>query len=637
MRPRGLQHERLTLLWIGVYCGVAILGVRLLHLQVIRNVYYSRVAESQRTEIIPQSAPRGRIYDRHGELVATNRPAFSLIYLPVENKSAARLGVLAESLAKELRQTKEEILDILKEAQKENSAVRLAENLPLEARFKFGELKTLYPGVDLIVEARRHYPRGEFASHLLGYMSKMDKRSWRKLKGRGYRVDSWIGKAGIEQLYEDRLRGTDGEIRMEVDAQGRLKRRIGESHWQQGSHIHLTIDARIQAVIEEGLRKSPSGKGGVVVMDPRNGEVLALASIPEFDPNLFLLPEWDEAKKALKSFPAFNRAISGTYPPASTFKIVSGSAFVENGVDPKHKIFCPGAFRVGKRRFRCWVRTGHKLQDFIGGITHSCDVYFYKKVLQVGGAAVEAYAKKFGLGRRTGIALPNERSGNMFGPEARRKRSRSWYDGDSVNQSIGQGEFLTTPLQMAVAVSAVANRGTLWKPHFTQRIIEPNGQVVYEAQPTPTGKVDLKPETWDLLQESLLSVIKNGTGRRLAWGVGDIVVSGKTGTGENPHGDDHAWFVAYAGRPDEEPSLAVSVLVENGGHGSSAAGPIAKKVIQTAFDIKLAHLPKKKKAPVEKPVAPVVPVRPEITPLPVVGTSGAGPTVKPITQPGVAQ
>ncbi|MFH2203615.1 MAG: penicillin-binding protein 2 [Elusimicrobiota bacterium] len=603
MRQPGVRYERLNMLLLAFYGGGALFGARLLHMQVIRNVYYARVAESNRTQIIHQAAPRGRIYDRNGRVIATSRPTFSLIYLPGAEKAPEYLERLAGSLANELHRKKEHLLALLRQAQRMESAIHLAENLQLKPMFRLSELKTLYPGVDLVVEARRYYPEGAHGGHLLGYMGKMDKRSWRKLKSKDYRIDSWIGRSGLEKHFENVLRGVDGETRMEINAQGSLKRKIGEVPWKQGSNLTLALDSRIQKAVEEALRLSPSGMGGAVVLDPRSGAILAMASIPDYDPNLFLLPDWDEAKTALKDFPEFNRAISGTYAPGSTFKIIVGAAMLEEGkVSPQDTVFCPGSFSLGGRTFRCWEKKGHRRMDWIAGLTNSCDVYFYKSGLRTGGALIEEYSRRFHLGQKTGVILSGENAGNLFGPQARRERKRSWYDGDTVNLSIGQGELLATPVQMAVVMSAVANKGTLWRPHLTQRIESSDGRVLYQQKPQELGRVELKPETWKLLHQGLISVVKNGTGRRVD--IPGLVVGGKTGTSQNPRGEDHAWFVAFAGREGEEPEIAVSVLVEHGGHGSSAAGPVARKAIEAAFDIaseKPAAL-----APAAAPVHPAV-------------------------------
>ncbi len=581
---RGLQ-DRLNLLWIACYAGAVLLGVRLLHVQVIRNVYYARVAESNRTQIIHQSAPRGKILDRRGAVIATSQPAFSLIYLPGETRDATRLVGLAKSLSEELHQDDEEILERLKEAHEEEAAIHLAENIPLDAMFKLSELKTIYPGVELIVEARRLYPDGAFAGHLLGYMGRMDKRSWKSLKSRGYRVDSWIGQAGLEQKFERRLRGIDGEIRMEVDAQGHLKRKIGETPWKPGANLHLTIDWNIQKALEAGLRDSPSRMGGAVVLDPRDGAILAIVSAPDYDPNLFLLPDWKKPKDLLKNLPEFNRAIQGTYPPGSTFKMLVGAAVFNSGkAAPSETVFCPGYFTLGRRTFKCWKKKGHGRMDWMRGITQSCDVYFYTMGLRAKGSLIEQYSRQFGFGRKTGIGLSGESSGNIFGPQARALRKRSWYEGDTVNLSIGQGELLATPIQMAVYVAALANRGTLWRPYVVSKVSYPNGSEERPEGPHSMGRVDLSSGTWDLIQAGMRSVVTSGTGHRVD--IPGIEVYGKTGTSQNPHGEDHAWFVAYAGRNGESPTVAVSVLVQNGGHGSTAAGPVARRVIEAAFAVR---------------------------------------------------
>ena len=577
---RGLQ-DRLNFLWIAFYAGSAILGVRLLHVQVIRNVYYARVAESNRTQIIHQGAPRGKITDRRGNVIVTNKPTFSLIYLPGETGDASRISGLAKSISKELHEDTETLLEKLKEAHQEETAIHLAENISLKTMFKLSELKTIYPGVDLIVEARRHYPNGATAGHLLGYMGRMDKRSWRRLRTSGYRVDSWIGKAGIERRYERQLKGIDGESRMEVDARGHLKRKIGESPWTPGANLRLTLDLKIQKAVEEGLRKSPSGMGGVVVLDPRNGAVLALASTPDYDPNVFLLPDWEKPKNFLKNLPEFNRAIQGTYSPGSTFKMLVGAAMFDLGIDPDDKVFCSGKFKLGRRVFRCLRKTGHGRVDWMRGITHSCNVYFYAMGLRATGANIERFSKMFGLGRKTGSRLKGEKAGNLFGPVARKSRKRGWYEGDTVNLSIGQGELLVTPLQMAVYAAALANRGTLWRPFVVSKIVYSDGTEEPAEKAEKNGVIDLSDNSWDLISDGMRSVITNGTGRRV--NIPGIDVRGKTGTAQNPHGEDHAWFVAFAGREGEEPSLALAVLVQNGGHGSSAAGPIARKAIEAAF------------------------------------------------------
>lgn len=603
---KGL-HDRLAVLWVLIASAGGILGLRLVHLQIIRNVEYELAAERNRTQLIYQTAPRGRFYDRSGAAIATNQPAFSLIYLPRRGKSREGLASLAEELGRHLNQDPEELLETLEQAVQEQSALRLAENIPPQAMFTLSELKTVYPGVDLVVEARRYYPFGRFASHLIGYMGKMDPRSWRELKSRGYRADSRIGRMGLEQAFEAELRGRDGGIRMEVDAQGRLKRILERIPWEPGSDVHLTLDAPAQKAADEGLAKSKTGRGAVVALDPRSGAIRALSSAPDFDPNAFLSTDPEEFRSATSALHEFNNAISGTYPPGSTFKIITGAAGLEEGRFDEHEtVFCPGYFELGRKIFLCWEHKGHKKVAWLEALTRSCDVFFYKMGLKTGGALIEKYSKAFGLGSRTNIALKGEAAGNPFGPQARAARRAGWYDGDTVNLSIGQGELLVTPVQMAVAAAAVANRGTVWRPHYTERIDYAGGLPEYRQKPEKLGEVALKPATWDLLHEALGLVVSSGTGA--AARVPGLEVRGKTGTSQNPHGADHAWFVAFANRPGEPSELAVAVLVEFGEHGSSAAAPIAREVIKAYYGIQ-----DKRHAPVVRSTAALavpLPARP---------------------------
>jgi penicillin-binding protein 2 len=580
-QPRPL--ERLNVLALAMYaCGV-LLGARLMQLQLVQGLEYSQAAERNRTQIIYQTAPRGRIYDRNGAPLATNQAAFSLIFLPGKKRDPLLIKRLSEALAPELRQKPEELLETLEQAVREQTAIRLGENLPPHAMYRLSELKTIYPGIDLIVEARRYYPNGRFASHLLGYMGRMDPRKWKELKTKGYRVDSRIGRLGLEEVFENELRGIDGGLQMEVDAQGRLKRVLQSIPWQAGSNVHLTIDAAIQKAADEGLRASATGRGAVVAIDPRNGAILALSSAPDFDPNALLSSDPEVVKATVAGLPEFNLAIAGTYPPGSTFKpIVSAAAFNEGRFSTSETIFCPGYFELGNHVFLCWEHKGHKAVTWPQGLAKSCDVYYYKQGLKTGGPLIERYAQMFGLGQKTNIALKGEKKGNLFGPTGRARSKRAWFDGDTINLSIGQGELLVTPIQMAVMIGAIANHGTLWRPHFTDRIVYTEGRPEYKQTPEKVATVHLKPETWATVEQGLREVITTGTG--YSANIPGLEVYGKTGTAQNP-GEDHAWFVSYAKRPGEEATIAVAVLAQNAGHGATAAAPIAKKVFLAAFGL----------------------------------------------------
>ncbi|MBI5209229.1 MAG: penicillin-binding protein 2 [Elusimicrobia bacterium] len=604
----GPLQDRIAFLWLAIYLvGGGGLGARIVQLQVVQRAEYELAAESNRTRMIYQAAPRGRFYDRNGVVLATNEPAFSLIYLPPKGQTALGLTTLGEELAKHLNASRKSILERLQQAVREETAVRLAENLPTRTMFRLSELKTLYPGIDLIVEARRRYPFGRFASHLLGYMGRMDPRSWEQLKAKGYRIDSRIGKMGLERLFEVELRGKDGGIMMEVDARGRIKGIVERIPWQPGSNVHLTIDAAVQRAADEGLRGSLTGRGAVVALDPRTGDILAMASSPDFDPNDFLSSDPELVKRSAEELPEFNRAIAGTYPPGSAFKIIVGGAGLNEGrFSTSDSVYCPGHYEIGGRVFLCWETKGHKTMSWFPGLTNSCDVYFYRMGLRTGGALIEKYASLFGLGAKTNVALRGEKKGNLFGPRA--KGSRAWYDGDTANLAIGQGELLVTPIQLAVVAAAVANRGTVWRPHFTSRIEYAGGRPEYKQTPERAGTVPMKDATWSSLHEAMRLVVSSGTGRPAQ--IPGLEVYGKTGTAQNP-GKDHAWFVSFAARPGEVPPVAVAVLVENGEHGSSAAGPIARSVMMAAFGMAVARedVPPRatmKELPQELPAKPAV-------------------------------
>ncbi|HVC09239.1 MAG TPA: penicillin-binding protein 2 [Elusimicrobiota bacterium] len=568
--------------------AVGVLFLRLFQLQILDWANLTAAAERNRTEMIYQTAPRGFIYDRNGAVLATNRPMFSLIYLP-SHKKLEDLRPLAQELAAQLRRDPRDILASLEEATQEDSVVRLAENLPPRVMFRLSELKPVYPGVDLVMEAERYYPLGDFASHLIGYVGRMDPRDWLKLRSEGYRLDSPVGRMGIEKVFESVLRGRDGAIRMEVDAQGRLKRQLDRIPWQPGDSLTLTVNASIQEVAESALRRTISGRGAAVVLDPRNGAVLALASTPDFNLNeLAASAPPGERPANPADLPEFDRAISGTYAPGSTFKIVVGAAGLNEGrFTVNDTVFCPGYFKLGRRIFKCWTwdlyHRGHGVVNWWTGFAQSCDVYFYEMGLRTGGALIEKYAGLFGLGRLTRITLPGESPGHLFGPKTLASEGRPWYDGDTVNLSIGQGGMLVTPIQMAVLISAVANGGTLWRPHYVERVHYADGGPDYVQQPEKTGEVVLKPAVWQDLRQALRLVVTSGTAHGA--NIAGLDVRGKTGTAQNSAGRAHSWFVAYAGPPGQPPSVAVAVLVENGGESWVYAVPIARDIFKAAFGI----------------------------------------------------
>ncbi len=569
--------DRIETLWSIIGLGAAIVAIKLFDLQVMEHAAYWGAAERNRVQVIYETAPRGRFFDRNGVLLASNRLSFALVYFPRDKAAETELASLSRALARELRVKPGDILDKLKEAQKEATTIRLAEDIPLREMFRLSELKVRYPGLYLVHEAQRDYPDGSLAGHLLGYLGKMEPKAWRQFKRLGYRIDSRVGRFGLEKVFEDVLRGQDGGIDLEVDARGRLQRILGRREGAPGNDVYLTIDAAVERAASEGLAATPTRRGAAVAIDPGTGALLALVSAPEFDPGDFLAKEAAPGKVS-----EFDRAISGTYPPGSTFKIVVGAAGLnENKFNTTDKVLCKGSFELGDKIFLCWKHTGHGLISWFRAVAQSCDVYFYEMGLRTGPDLIEDYERRFGFGSKTGVSLPGEAAGKLAGPDVSPRGRGRWRQGDTVNLSIGQGGLLATPLQLADMVAAVSRRGERWRPYYTDRIVYAGELGTYRQKPHRLGTIELKPQVWADLETALALVVSSGTA--LAAAVPGLDVRGKTGTAQNPHGRDHAWFVGYASRPGKPARIAVAVLVENGGHGGSVAAPIAREMFKAAF------------------------------------------------------
>ncbi len=562
-----------------VACGV--IAVRLIDIQILRHDDYLEMAERNRTQVIYQNAPRGRVFTADGIAVASNAPSFSLYYLG-GTKDISYLTRLARDFAPHLHVPEETLLSKLQTGASTGRALLLADNLSTKSTVALQELQFYYPGIYLVEETKRNYPYGIFASHLLGYLGSMDERDWRKRDVKlGYLLSSKLGKNGIEKKFEKELKGKDGGVYLEVDYRGRVKSIIEDKKWAAGSDVYLTLNFAVQRAAEEGLRNSKTGRGAAVALDPRTGAVLALASAPAFDPNIFV-PYSDEAQEnPSKKINEYNLAIQGVYPPASTFKIITGAAALESGmIDVNRKVTCTGKYDSGPRIFKCWGK--HGPVDFFDGMSNSCDVYFYTIAAQIGSAAIERVQRMFMIGRQTGIDLPGEKAGNLYGPTRRARNKTYWFIGDTLNLSIGQGELLVTPIKLAQLGAAVASRGNVYRPYYVEKIVSnQTGKTQTVGQPEILQRAELKPETYDLLFKALKHTVDNGTARRVK--INGLDVYGKTGTAQNPHGEDHGWFMAFAARPGEVPSIAVAVFVEFGEGGSSAAGPIARMMLEAYF------------------------------------------------------
>ncbi|MBO5011094.1 MAG: penicillin-binding protein 2 [Elusimicrobiaceae bacterium] len=594
-------NARLKVMMALAAAAGAVIALRLVDIQVLRHNAYLQMAERNRTQVLYQTAPRGRVFTADGVAVASNEPAFSLYYLG-GNKDPEYLERLAHDFAPRLRLPAPLMLEKLQLGAKSGKATLLAENLSTKSTVALQELQLYYPGIYLIEETKRSYPYGGFASHLLGYLGSMDDRAWRTRDLKmGYRLNSKLGKNGIEKKFEKELKGKDGGVYLEVDYRGRVKSIIEDKKWGAGSDVYLTLNFAVQKAAEEGLKNSKTGRGAAVALDTRTGAVLALASAPAFDPNIFVQYSDEENPNQSKKINEYNLAVQGIYPPASTFKIITAAAALEDGhLDVDHKINCPGHYDSGPRVFKCWGT--HGPVDFFSGMSNSCDVYFYTVASQIGAASIERVQRMFMFGRQTGIDLPGEKAGNLYGPTRRARNKTYWFIGDTLNLSIGQGELLVTPLKMAQFGAAVASRGNVYRPYYVDKIVSnQTGKTEQLGKTDILQKADLKPETYDLLFKALKYTVDNGTARRVK--IKGLDVYGKTGTAQNPHGPDHGWFMAFAGRPGEEPSIAVAVFVEFGEGGSSAAGPIARSMLEAYFGLG-AYAPKPRAAEDYKELLP---------------------------------
>ncbi|MEW6714316.1 MAG: penicillin-binding protein 2 [Nitrospirota bacterium] len=573
---------------IGIYIVLTIFGaflIRLWDLQIIKGEKYRTLAESNRLRFVETPAPRGIIYDRNNLPLVRNVQSFDISFhredLPKDNMSLAALGRL-------IGLEPEDVMARIKKGGKGSlEPVRLKQNVTFKDVAMAEARRIDFPGLQVDVTVSRDYIYGQLASHVIGYLGRLTLAQANSPEYDDVPREAFVGQWGTEKNYDTLLRGTAAKKIIEVDAVGRVIKDMGINDPVKGRDIRLTIDKNVQQEAEKSLLGST---GAVVVLNANTGEVLALASAPAFDPNLFAkginYRDWQTLLNDPRK-PLLNRAIQSQYPPGSTFKIVSAIAALEEGlITDSTSVNCSGSINFG-RRFRCWKDGGHGGGvDLYRGIVGSCDVYFYEIGKRISIDKLARYASDFGLGKPSGIELEGERSGTVPTTEWKLKtKKEKWYKGETLNAIIGQGYMTATPIQMARLVSSAVNGGKLYRPHILKDFFFENNT---------EKSVNLKPENVFLLKRALAGVVTEGTGGRARSSL--VNIGGKTGTSQviaqPEHGGgnaeeyrDHAWFVAFA--PVENPEIAVAVFVEHGGHGGSAAAPIAKNVIEEYFNCKL--------------------------------------------------
>ncbi|HTZ18269.1 MAG TPA: penicillin-binding protein 2 [Dissulfurispiraceae bacterium] len=556
----------------------AVICLRLLQLQVIDGEKYRKLSEGNRLKIMSSPAPRGMIFDRNGIPLVKNIPTYS-VYIMYDPAKGIDTGTLSPLVGLE-RQDLE-----VKLSRKDNSPfvpIKLRQGLSFEDVARIEARRSDFPGLFIQTDVGREYPFGKVGAHIIGYLGKMTPSQAESPELANLPPDTMIGQWGVEALYDSQLRGVAGGKVIEVDALGREHRLIQEKPAVKGKDITLSIDIGMQKAVEDAFGEKA---GALVAFKVDTGEVLALESLPSFDPNKFAhgisATDWNTLMED-KHKPMMNRALQSQYPPGSTFKIIMTVAGLEEGViTPETKVNCTGGINYGKWTFGCWRHGGHGVVSLHKAIRESCDVFFYEVGKRLGIDKIYKYATGLGLGSDTGLGLQKERKGLIPNTEWKRaKRGQDWYLGETFNASIGQGYVAVTPIQLALATAAISNGGNVMQPTL---IKDP-------TDVKPRSKMDLKPETLQLLREGLSAVVNEdgGTARVAASSI--VQIGGKTGTaqvvGKNKglSGEkymDHAWFVAFA--PVDKPEVALSVFVEHGGHGGSAAAPIAKRAIEAYF------------------------------------------------------
>ncbi len=576
-----------------------ILLLRFIWLQLIQHDYYQTRAEDNRIALVPITPNRGLIVDRNGVVLARNYSAYTLEITPskVPNFDAT-IDQLAELIDIQPRDRKR-FKKLLEESKN-------FESLPIRTRLTDGEVARFiahryrFPGVDIKARLFRQYPEGEFASHLLGYIGRINAADMIKIEDAGqelnYRGTDHFGKTGLEQRYELDLHGISGFEQVEVDAGGRAVRTLARTAPVAGNNLTLTIDAKLQRVAEKAFGDH---RGALIAIEPETGGILAFVSMPNYDPNVFVdgidTQSWRNLNESPNK-PMVNRAINGAYPPGSTYKPFMALAALETGKRrPEQAIADPGFFTFGNHTFRDDKKGGHGMVDMYKSIVESCDTYYYLLANDMGIDNIAAFMGQLGFGSRTGVDIDGEAKGILPSTQWKKERfkkpeQQKWYAGETISIGIGQGYNAYTPIQLANATATLANNGVMFKPHLVKYVTDTRSGAKRLIEPQPLKTLPYKLENIEIIKKAMVGVNVEGTGAR-AFANAGYVAAGKTGTAQvfslkgaeykGHHATkeelrDHALFIAFA--PADKPTIALAVLVENGGFGAQAAAPIARQV-----------------------------------------------------------
>ena len=576
---------RLKPLAFMVVMVIVILIARVGYLQVYDGEYYAKLADGNRIRIIPTVAPRGTFFDRNGQLLVTNRPGFTVSLLPltepISDEVITRISNLLQVPVEDIKSKIDAHIGF--------DPIRIKTDVTPDIVTIIEEQKNHYPGVVIEVQPIRNYILKQEAAHTFGYVSEISDAELETKKAEGYKSGDIIGKFGLEKIYDKEVRGENGGEQVEVDVSGAPVQILGKKEPIPGADLILTIDRDLQvaaeAAVDAQLATIHANAAAAVVLNPQNGEVLALVSRPAFDPNLFAhgisTKDWNAINNN-PYHPMDDKAITGEYPPGSTFKIVTGTAALASGrVTPEEQIFDSGHHWLIPKGNASGEALGWL--NFRAALAHSDNVYFYEMGNRLGVDLLGHYSRMFGLGQKTGIDLPYESEGMVASKELKMKLyNEEWYLSETFDAAIGQGFNLVTPLQAAMVMGEIAANGKRYKPHVVWKMVTQNGELIKEFQPELLSQLDVPDWVIQLVQSSLHDVTKYGTAASNFGGF-PYDIAGKTGTAENSQGRDHGWFVGYA--PFDNPQISVAVVVEQGGFGAVSAVPIGRKIMEAYFQL----------------------------------------------------
>jgi penicillin-binding protein 2 len=597
LRPIPRIEPRVAVLSVLLAAVLAVVGVRLYYLQIIRHKKYDQLADRNRIRIHRQPALRGLVFDSHHRPLVNTLPSFDAVIVPEDMRNVSQTVARLEGYLGE-----DNVMATLRAAKNDGrppfDPITVEQHLDWQQVVALETHQLKLPGVSIQVIPQRHYINGPRAAHLLGYVGEVTMNDLQHLPG--YQMGDEIGKFGLERVFEKALRGQAGGQEIEVDSVGRRLRLLREIPETPGDSLVLTIDLKVQEAAEEAIGNRA---GALVAIDPNTGYIIAMVSHPSFNPNLFAQGVTPAQWRALThdpEHPLENRAIQGIYAPGSTFKLVDAIAALEDHViTPETTYFCPGGLWYGHREYHCWRKQGHGLLSLHRAIVESCDVYFYNVGIHLGIDRLSKWAHELGLGEKTGIDLGNESPGVMPSSQWKERRyHQPWYPAETLSVAIGQGYVAATPIQMAELLAEIANGGIRYTPQYVKEIDTLDGSVVKRFPPVVERRIPIDPSVLDIVRSAMCGVVNAPDGTARGARLDNVEVCGKTGTAQVvkeagnqriPENEqplkyrDNGWFVAFA--PAQHPQIAIACVIEHGGFGAASAAPVVHDVLKKFFEL----------------------------------------------------